>query len=252
MVGWAGLIYASSSTVITARGLYDWVFAHALSDDEDFRAFAAFWGVGWFAIVKGWHAAEYALLFWFLKRALGRVEATHPRRTIAPAFLACVLFAGSDEYHQSFVPGRNGTTLDVGIDGLGAGLAALISIDRERRKGARMSRGMVARLVLWSSISVVPGWTSGCGSNPPGPLIYRFETGDYKFEYDGQQKRITIGDGLMRMVRHPEDIEVSDGALRVGPRDYGAVAKNDTISVVGGKVAVNGQERQTTAPRNGP
>jgi hypothetical protein len=86
------------------------------------------------------------------------------------------------------------------------------------------------------------------GSKPPGQVVYQFETNDYKVEYDGEQKRVTIGQGLIRMVRHPEDIEVSGGTLRVGTRDYGAVAKNDRISVVGGKVAVNGQERQVSSP----
>jgi len=89
---------------------------------------------------------------------------------------------------------------------------------------------------------------TGCGSKSSGPIVYQFETNDYKFEYDGEQKRTTIGPGLMRMSRHPEDIAVSQGTLWVGNRDYGTVARNDRISVVGGKVAVNGQERRPAAP----
>ncbi len=109
-----------------------------------------------------------------------------------------------------------------------------------------MNRSILARCALLLTLTIVAG-AGGCGSRPSGPLVYQFSTNEYHFEYDGDQKRVTIGPGLMRMVRHPEDIEVSDGKLRVGPRDYGAVAKNDKISVVGGKVTVNGQER-TASP----
>ncbi|MDO4663758.1 MAG: VanZ family protein [Erysipelotrichaceae bacterium] len=36
------------------------------------------------------------------------------------AILMCFLFAASDEWHQTFVPGRSGELLDVGLDTLGA------------------------------------------------------------------------------------------------------------------------------------
>jgi hypothetical protein len=38
------------------------------------------------------------------------------------AFVLTVLYAVSDEYHQTFVPGRNGTPADALIDAAGAGL----------------------------------------------------------------------------------------------------------------------------------
>jgi VanZ family protein len=41
--------------------------------------------------------------------------------------LITVLYAMSDEYHQTFIPGRNGTVMDVVIDSLG-GLTALFSL----------------------------------------------------------------------------------------------------------------------------
>ena len=120
-------------TVVTAQGLYAWIAAHV--EPETFRRFAVFWGFSWFAVVKGWHAAEYAILFLFLKAALDRIATTDPRRNIILPLGFCLLFALSDEYHQTFVPGRNGTWTDVGIDALGAVLAALISnLRRGRRK----------------------------------------------------------------------------------------------------------------------
>ncbi len=116
-----------------------------------------------------------------------------------------------------------------------------------------MRRGTVAKFVLLAMVPMVAGAPIGCSSKSPMPVVYRFATNDYKFEFDGDQKRVTIGAGLMRMVRHPEDILVSDGQLRVGDREYGEVAKNDTIRVVAGKVVVNGQVRPESVPsRNGP
>ena len=61
------------------------------------------------------HAAAYGVLWslWWL--ATGR-------RTWL-AMIITVGYAFSDEYHQTFVPGRHGQLFDVGIDTLGALLA---------------------------------------------------------------------------------------------------------------------------------
>ena len=83
----------------------------------------------------------------------------------------------------------------------------------------------------------------GCGPRPDRAVVYTIRTNDYEVEFDGQQKRATIGERAFRIVRLPEDIRVADGMLTVGPRDYGAVQVKDRITVVGGKVAVNGRER---------
>jgi hypothetical protein len=89
---------------------------------------------------------------------------------------------------------------------------------------------------------------AGCRAEPEGSRVYQFKTNDYEVEYDGQQKKTTIGPGLMRMSRQPEDIEISGGTLRVGGRDYGAVARLDKVSVVASKVTVNGQVRTPSTP----
>lgn len=44
------------------------------------------------------------------------------------ALVLAVLYAISDEFHQTFVPGRNGTPVDVTIDSLGASLGLLFRI----------------------------------------------------------------------------------------------------------------------------
>jgi VanZ family protein len=71
------------------------------------------------------HVVEYAILATLLWRALHLVG--HPKRPAVAAFLIAVLYAVSDELHQTFVPGRHGTPLDVMIDTGGAmlGLAAV-------------------------------------------------------------------------------------------------------------------------------
>jgi VanZ family protein len=53
-----------------------------------------------------------------------------PTRRLRNLILAAtvgILFALSDEYHQTFVPGRGGTLRDVGIDGLGVALACTLA-----------------------------------------------------------------------------------------------------------------------------
>lgn len=69
------------------------------------------------------HMCEYALLTFLLWRALRTV--TDPGRAVLLAFVVSVAYACTDEYHQRFVHGRHGTPVDVGIDSVGVGVAAL-------------------------------------------------------------------------------------------------------------------------------
>ena len=83
-------------------------------------------GISWFAIVKGWHAAEFAILFVFTLAVIDRLTRSRRRRNVALA-LTFPSLAVLDEYHQTFVPGRGGTWSDVAIDTLGATLAGLVA-----------------------------------------------------------------------------------------------------------------------------
>lgn len=71
---------------------------------------------------KGLHALAYAILARLWLRALDPDGDGAPaaRRT---AFLICLAWALSDEWHQTFVPGRTGRLRDVGIDAVGSLLA---------------------------------------------------------------------------------------------------------------------------------
>jgi VanZ family protein len=95
------------------------------SDDVD----RAWWDVG---LRKLAHVTEYALLTFLWWRALHGLG----MRSALPAAIAIsLLYACTDEFHQTFVDGRHGTPVDVGVDAIGIAIAALIavSVDRSRR-----------------------------------------------------------------------------------------------------------------------
>ena len=85
---------------------------------------------------KAAHMIEYGILASLLWRALSRGQGALSRSAWVTAFVVSVLYAASDEYHQTFVPGRNGTPVDVGIDTVGALIALLIvgSLGRKERR----------------------------------------------------------------------------------------------------------------------
>ena len=79
------------------------------------------------------HFGEYALLAALWWRAL--VASLPHRRALALAVVIAVLYAVTDELHQTLESGRSGRPLDVAIDTAGAlAAAALIDRGRARRK----------------------------------------------------------------------------------------------------------------------
>jgi len=95
VLAWASLIFALSSVPDLGTGLGGW--------DLLLRKLA--------------HAAEYAVLGALLVRATAR-----PRL----ATVLGTLYAASDELHQSLVPGRMGSPLDVAIDAVGVVVGAFL------------------------------------------------------------------------------------------------------------------------------
>ena len=77
-------------------------------------------GLGVFDLIgrKLIHAAEFGLLCFLWWRALRTALAPAP--ALASALFLAVGYAALDEYHQTFVAGRNGSPVDVAIDALGA------------------------------------------------------------------------------------------------------------------------------------
>jgi VanZ family protein len=92
---WAVVIFAFSSVPDLGTGLGGW--------DLVLRKLA--------------HVAEYAILGALL------VRATDSRSL---AFTLAVLYAASDEFHQTFVQGRVGAVHDVAIDAAGAAIGILL------------------------------------------------------------------------------------------------------------------------------
>jgi VanZ family protein len=74
------------------------------------------------ALRKLAHVAEYLVLTLLLLRALRRSGLA---AAVPAAMAAALAYAATDEWHQSFVPGRTATARDVAIDGIGIALAAL-------------------------------------------------------------------------------------------------------------------------------
>jgi len=81
---------------------------------------------------KGAHMTEYAVLFLLYRASLCH---SGVRRAGVKALLMTIGYAVTDEFHQSFVPGRGPAALDVAIDGCGAliawGAAALFRCVRK-------------------------------------------------------------------------------------------------------------------------
>jgi VanZ family protein len=82
---------------------------------------------------KTGHAGAYGVLAWLYQRALrARFRGSTALRVVSVSLT--VVYALSDEYHQTFVPGRNGRLSDVAVDGVGACGAMLLDWWLERRR----------------------------------------------------------------------------------------------------------------------
>ena len=131
---WASVIFATSSTVVSRPA-----FVNAVAGVLPGAATRGVWTWFWYScgllVVKGYHAAEFALLFLLIRWALVRVGPVRATRT---AIAVCVFFAAADEWHQTFVPGRGGVWTDVAIDVGGVLLAASLT---SRDPSGRLPRG---------------------------------------------------------------------------------------------------------------
>jgi len=117
---WMYLLYRSSAT----PGLRGLPLVQRLGLLPPDLSPAAAWWIE-MLLRKSAHMLAYAILAVLFAWAF---SARRPRRTaFGAALVAALLYAVTDEVHQSFVPTRQGVWYDVLIDGVGAalGLAAL-------------------------------------------------------------------------------------------------------------------------------
>lgn len=80
---------------------------------------------------KGAHMAEYAILGFLL---VGALEIRHLFILWLVAWMLAIAYAGTDEFHQTFVPGRSGELRDVCVDGAGALIGVSVKIWIEKMK----------------------------------------------------------------------------------------------------------------------
>lgn len=101
------------------------IFAFSSRTGDDLPDFG-----GWdYFVKKGAHAIGYGLLALSYMRALGG-------RKYLLAWLLAVLYSATDEFHQSFVPGRSASIIDVLVfDNLGAALALFLHAAWAKKNG---------------------------------------------------------------------------------------------------------------------
>lgn len=113
--------------------LFDRIFSWNL-DSATFASHAASMQ---FFVRKAAHITEYFLLtlsiflplrVWIPGDNTTKSHSLFLSRYILPTFLLTVLCAAADEFHQSFVPGRCGTPIDVMIDSIGMVIGCLVLI----------------------------------------------------------------------------------------------------------------------------
>ncbi len=87
-----------------------------------------------FAIRKGAHFSIYAVLGLLSFNAFLQ-SGVKGKKALFFAWLLATAYAGVDEYHQTFIPGRSGEVTDVMIDSAGAitGILGALLVRRRRR-----------------------------------------------------------------------------------------------------------------------
>jgi len=74
-----------------------------------------------FVFFKSLHLLEYAMLYFLWFRALYSYNPHKKKLTLylSLAFFITIFYSGTDEFHQLFIPTRNGSVRDILIDSLG-------------------------------------------------------------------------------------------------------------------------------------
>lgn len=140
VLAWCGLIFCfTASPLFTGENTANWIreildkfhLGHSAHIEGGFFSFN-------FIIRKATHLTAFGIL------AILFYQALRPWRYAKPfAWLFTVIYAASDEWHQSFQPGRTPKVTDVFIDASGALIALFIILpvitrilNRETRSGS--------------------------------------------------------------------------------------------------------------------
>lgn len=95
-----------------------------------------------FFLAKSAHLLEYAILTFLLIRALQEHQLTRKKILILAVILA-MGYALTDEYHQSFILGRNASLRDVLIDSSGVLLIACPALFSKKCRAWLVRRKMI-------------------------------------------------------------------------------------------------------------
>lgn len=79
---------------------------------------------------------EYGILFFLVWRAISKSFGQKISKVgiFWISLIFCIIYAASDEYHQSFVTGRSSRVFDVGFDTLGMFLSWGVILKRKKSK----------------------------------------------------------------------------------------------------------------------
>ncbi len=108
-------------------------------------------GVAHFLSRKAAHLTEYAILMILVHCAACGAWPEFRFRMFLPAFLFCLFYSLTDEWHQTFVFGRTGNFFDIFVDSLGA----LIGFFVYRYKRTRLRAPALLAVVIFSLCACV-------------------------------------------------------------------------------------------------
>jgi len=134
-LAWAGNI-TFLSTASFGGSVTRWLLEQVLSSLHIYLAHPTF-EIVHFLIRKLAHCTEYAILSLFLFFSFNprHPESWHSRSALGAVVIAG-LFSLTDEYHQSFVPGRTASIKDCSLDTFGALVGMLLLYAGRRPQGA--------------------------------------------------------------------------------------------------------------------
>lgn len=137
---WMILIFLGSTDVLSAEQTSRFLvpFLRWLDPQISWVAIATIHTV----IRKLGHVTEYAVLAVLLWRAL-RSKSWRLSLLFFATWIACALFAASDEFHQSFVPSRTPAVHDVMIDVCGAFVGLMICFAFTRSGTKKLATAVV-------------------------------------------------------------------------------------------------------------
>jgi VanZ family protein len=137
LILWIAVIFGASTSLGAPgntshffRPLLHWLFPSITEEQFDQIHYA---------VRKTAHCVEYAILgvlAWRAVHADPAFGSFSVRRQFWFALLVCMLYAATDEFHQSFVPTRQPAVQDVLLDTCGSGIGLLAIWGLRRRRAA--------------------------------------------------------------------------------------------------------------------